>query len=95
MAARNFAERAELVQNVNNFFQSALGTDQELRAHFSTVRLAKMFEDLLDIENYKVVSPYIRLSEQQEAQSLSNIGQEQTNMEMMTPSGVTPEDTGS
>ncbi len=41
IAARHFAERAELVQNLNNFFQSALGQDPEMKAHFSTIKLAK------------------------------------------------------
>lgn len=92
MAARNFAERAEMVQNLNAFFTQSLGTDPEVKLHFSSVKLAKMFEDILDIEKYGAVSPYIRLAEQQEAQQLQNAGQEQTEMEAMTPSGLTPDD---
>jgi hypothetical protein len=92
MAARNFAERAERVQNLNNFFQSTLGQDPDIKAHFSTVKLAFMFEDLLDVEAYELVMPYIRLSEQQEAQRLMNSGDEQTQMEAGTPSGLTPDD---
>ena len=93
MAARNFAERAEIVQNMNNFFASTLGADREIKAHFSSVGLAFMFEDLLDIEGYKVVTPYVRLTEQTEAQRMINAGQEQTQMEAMAPSGMTPDDT--
>lgn len=93
MAARNFAERAELVQNLNNFFASTLGADPDVKAHFSTVKLAYMFEDLLDIEGYQVVIPYIRLTEAQEAQQLNNAGEEQTQMAAMSPSGLTPDDT--
>ena len=93
MAARNFAERAELVQNLNTFFVQSIGTDQDIKVHFSSIKLAKMFEDILDIEKYGVVSPYIRLSEQQEALQLQNAGEEQTQMEAMTPSGLTPDDT--
>lgn len=93
MAARNFAERAERVQNLNNFFQSTLGQDQDIKAHFSSLKLAKMFEDLLDVEAYELVSPYVRLSEQQEAQRLMNAGQEQTEIEGLTPAGIAPGDT--
>ena len=93
MAARNFAERAEIVQNLNNFFSSTLGADPEIKAHFSSVGLAYMFEDLLDIEGYKVVTPYVRITEQTEAQRMMNVGQEQTQMEAMAPSGMTPDDT--
>lgn len=92
MAARNFAERAERVQNLNNFFQSTLGQDPDIKAHFSSVRLAQMFEDLLDVEAYELVQPYVRLAEQQEATKLVNAATEQTDMETMTPSGMTPDD---
>ena len=92
VAARNFADKAEKVQNVNNFFSSVLGQDPEIKAHFSTVKLARMFEELLDIEPYGVVQPYVRLSEQQEAQSIANAGQEQIATEAATPAGLAPDD---
>lgn len=92
VAARNFADKAEKVQNVNSFFASVLGQDPEIKAHFSTVKLARMFEELLDIEPYGVVQPYVRLSEQQEAQSIQNAGQEQVAMDAMTPAGIAPDD---
>lgn len=92
MAARNFAEKAERVQNLNNFFQSTLGQDKDILAHFSSLKLAYMFEDLLDIQAYDLVTPYIRLSEEQEAMALANAGQEQTTMEAMAPSGMTADD---
>jgi hypothetical protein len=94
MAARNFAERAEIVQNLNNFFASTLGADPEVKVHFSTIKLAKMFEDILDIESYEVVSPYVRITEEQEAQQLNNAASEQTQMEAQMPTGTTPDDTG-
>lgn len=92
VAARNFADKAEKVQNVNAFFSSVLGQDPEMKAHFSTVKLARMFEELLDIEPYGVVQPYVRLSEQQEAQSIMNAGQEQIATEAATPAGIAPDD---
>ena len=92
VAARNFADKAEKVQNVNNFFSSVLGQDPEIKAHFSTTALARMFEELLDIESYAVVKPYVRLSEQQEAQSLMNAGNEQVAVEAGTPAGIAPDD---
>lgn len=92
MAARNFAERAEIVQNLNNFFASTLGADPAVKVHFSTIKLAKMFEDILDIESYGVVSPYIRITEEQEAQQLNNAATEQTQMEAQTPAGTVPGD---
>lgn len=92
VAARNFADKAEKVQNMNSFFSSVLGQDPEIKAHFSTIKLARMFEELLDIEPYEVVQPFVRLSEQQEAQSIVNAAQEQVAMEAMTPAGIAPDD---
>lgn len=91
IAARNFAEKAERVQNLNNFFGSVIGQDQEIKAHFSTIGLARMFEELLDIEDYKVVQPYVRLFEQQQAQSYLNAGQEQVALEAQQPTGLEAE----
>lgn len=93
MAARHFAQRSQMVQDISAFFTGALGADPEIKAHFSTIKLAYLFEDILDIEAYEVVSPYVRISEQAEAQQLANTGAEQTDAMTMAPSGITPDDT--
>jgi hypothetical protein len=92
MAARHFAEKAEVIQNLTQFFSSALGADPEIKAHFSSVKLADMIEELLNLEDYRIVEPYIRLSEQADAQRLQNTHTEAVSMEAMTPSGVAPDD---
>jgi hypothetical protein len=92
VAARHFAERAEKVQNLTQFFSSAVGGDPEIKAHFSTVKLAKMCEDLLNIHEYELVTPYIRISEQAEAQKMMNAAQEQVAVEAQTSSGLTESD---
>ena len=92
MSARNFAERSQRIQNLNDFFTGPIGQDQDIKAHFSSIKLAYLFEDLLDIDDYKIVQPYVRLSEQQEAQSLQNAGAEQTTMEALTPAGTSQAD---
>lgn len=92
VAARHFAEKAELVQNLNSFFQSAIGSDQEMKMHFSSVRLAKLFEDALDIEQYEIVEPWVRIHEQADAQQQSMAQQEQTMATAAQPTGLTPDD---
>lgn len=92
VAARHFAERAEAVQNLTNFYSSAVGADPDIKMHFSSVRTAAMIEDLLDIERYELFEPYVRISEKAEAQNLDNAQQEDTMATAMTPSGLTPED---
>lgn len=92
IAARHFAEQAELVQNLTNLSQTPMGQDPMVMMHFSSVKVAKMLEDLLNISDYEIVQPYIRLSEQQEAQRLQAAGQEQTEMNIQQPTGLTPDD---
>lgn len=92
IAARHFAEKADKVQNVNAFFQSALGNDPDIKAHFSSVKLAYLFEDLLELRGHDIVQPYVRLSEQAEAQKQAQVLQEQTMVEGMTPDGLSNDD---
>ncbi len=92
VGARHFAEQAELVQNINAFFQSALGQDQEMKMHFSSVKLAEMFEELLDISEWEIVQPWVRLHEQAEAQQQSMAQEENTMASASAPAGLTPED---
>lgn len=92
VAARNFAEKAERIQNLNNFFTSVPGQDQLVLAHFSSIKVAEMFEDLLDLDQYKLVQAFIRITEQADAQKLAMNHQEQAMMEAQTPTGLTPDD---
>ena len=92
VAARHFAEQAEMIQNVTAFYNSSAGSDPDVRAHFSSVGIARMFEQLLDLEEYKIVEPFIRLTEQANAQRLNNVNQENVTAEIGTPSGVLPGD---
>lgn len=92
VAARHFAERAEVIQNLNNFYQSAAGQDPEVKMHLSSVKTAQMVEDLLDIERYELFEPYVRIHEQAEAQQQANTQTEEVMNTAATPAGLTPED---
>lgn len=92
LAARHFAERAEVLQNLNTFFQSPAWQDPTVNVHFSGENLAFMLEEFFDIEDWDIVSPYVRIAEQADAQRAMNVAQEQTMMESQTPSGLTPDD---
>lgn len=92
IGARHFAEQAELVQNVTNFFGSQVGQNQGVMQHFSGLGLAKLFEDVLDIADWEVVQPYIAITEQMEAQRIAQAAEEQVMMESQTPAGLTPDD---
>lgn len=92
LAARHFAEKAEVIQNLTSLAGSGLWADEEFRLHFSSVKLAEMVEELLNLEDYKIVDPYVRLSERADAQRQMNSHEEQVSMEATTPSGLSPDD---
>jgi hypothetical protein len=92
LAARHFAEKAEMVQNVSQFFSSSVGADEDVKLHFSSIKLAKMYEDLLDMEKYQLVEENIRVTERQDAQQLHNAASEDTQMAAATPAGISADD---
>lgn len=92
VAARHFVERAERVQNITTFYQSGVAQDEDVRMHFSSIELARLFEDLLDLEDFKLVEPNIRLTERAEAQQLALQHEEDTLMAAGTPGGIAPDD---
>lgn len=88
IGARVFAEKAERIQNINNFAQSGLYQDPEIKIHFSSVKIAKMVEQDLDLEEYELVTPFVRLAEQAEAQNSQNAHQEQVMSNQAAPAGI-------
>jgi hypothetical protein len=92
LAARHFAEQAEVLQNLNTFVNSAMYQDPTVRVHFSGVKMAQMIEEFFQIEDYKVVQPYVQVSEIADMQRLQQAATEQVQMEAQTPSGVAPDD---
>jgi len=92
VAARHYAEKAELIQNLTNFYASAIGQDPDIKAHISSIKFAKLLEETLGIEDWQMVQPYIRLTEQAEAQRMANAQEEDTMVQAMTPSGVSQGD---
>jgi len=93
VAARHFAERAQHIQDLTTFFGSSIGADPEVRVHFSSVEMARLMEDMLDLDQWPgMVEPYIRITERKEATTLQNVQQEQAMNETMTPSGLTEDD---
>lgn len=86
MAARHYAEQAQLVQNLTQLAASNLWPT--VQPHFSGVNLAKMFERNFNIEEYKLVYPFIALAEQQEAQQQALVYEQMTHQNNMTATGI-------
>lgn len=92
VAARHFAEKAERIQNLNNFSASPLYADAAVNVHFSGLKIAQMMETELGIEDWGLVTPYVRLSEQAAAEQQTNAYSENTMSQIDAPSGLTPDD---
>lgn len=89
IAARHFAQSAELVQNITNFFGSAIGADEMVRNHFSSIKLAKLAEEVLDIKDWELVEENVRIAEQADAQRQVQALQEDVFTEGQTDPGIT------
>lgn len=90
VAARHFAEQAQMVQNLSAFYNSP--AYQVVAPHFSAVKVAKLWEDLLELDQYNIVQPYIAIAEQAEMQRMAQVAQEQVMAESQTATGLRPGD---
>lgn len=86
VAARHFAEQAQLIQNLTNLTSSNLWPF--VQPHFSSIKLAKILEEVFDLKDYEVVMPYVALSEQADAQRQAQALNEQVVQEGMTATGM-------
>lgn len=86
VAARHFAEQAELIQNLTSMSQSPLYPS--VQPHISTIKLSKLFEKAFNVEQEEIFMPFVALSEQADAQRLQQALQEQTLQNTSTASGM-------
>lgn len=86
IAARHFAEQAELVQNLTSLTQSPLWAT--VQPHFSGIKLAKLLEHTFDLTDYEIVLPFIALAEQAEGQSQIQQLQQSLMQSMGTATGM-------
>jgi hypothetical protein len=86
IAARHFAEQADLIQNLTGLTNSQLWAT--IQPHFSGIKMAKVVEKAFNIEDYGLVMPYIALAEQADAQKQVNALQEQVASEASTATGI-------
>lgn len=86
IGSRHFAQQAELVQNLQGLTGSPMW--QYVQQHFSSVELAKLYEEVFDLSQYNIVVPYINIAEQADAQRQVQALQEQLHQEMGTATGM-------
>lgn len=89
VGADHFAMRNNVLQNYLGFRQ-AFVNDPAVMSHVSGKAEAKLFEELLQLERYQLMTPNIRLSEQAETQMLGMQYQEnlQVTQDQELPDGM-------
>lgn len=91
VAARHFAEKAEMIQNLTQFFGSQLG--KIVAPHTSGVKLAAMAENLLELGDWDIFQPNIAATEQADFAKIQNSNTEDVQAAAMTPAGIAHGDT--
>lgn len=74
VGARHFARQSKLVQELSQF-QTVLAQDPEVRNHFPSTRIGKLYEDLLQFDEFDLFEENGRISERAQAQSMQMIAQ--------------------
>ena len=86
IGARHFARQNQLAANMQTLMAS-MASDQMMQQHFPSIKLARVFSELLGEDKFGLVEPYGRVAEQQELQRRMQAAQDQTQAEGMTPVG--------
>jgi hypothetical protein len=84
VGARHFSQQAQTVQNLMGFINSGAYQDPGVQAHISGIKIAELFEELLGLDRYELVTPNVRIAEGQESQSLTAQAQENVVGEIAT-----------
>jgi hypothetical protein len=86
VGARHFAEDTQMIQNLTGLAGSPLW--QFVQPHFSSIKMAKLFERKFDLGKYMIVMPYVALAEQAKGQQMIQALQEQLHQEAGTATGM-------
>lgn len=90
IGARHFAAQATVIQNLSNFYQSAVGQDPAVRAHISGKAVAKLVEEFLGLEKFMLYQENVRIFEEVETQSLAQEAVAQMQETAATPTETQP-----
>lgn len=85
-AARHFAEQSEAIQNLSGIANTPIW--QQISPHVSTVKTARMVEDLLNLYDYEIIEDFVQIAEQAEAQRIGSQAEENSMIERQTATGL-------
>jgi len=83
IGARHYAAQSQLMQNLQQLGNSNLM--QMLSPHISSLQLAKLIEDTLNLGRYSLFQPNVAIEEQKQTQRLANQAQEDLGVEQSVP----------
>ena len=83
VGARHYANRAQLMQNLNGVFSSPVG--QMISPHVSSKRLAQLIEDFMGFEQYDFIQDNVAVFEAAETQKIMGEVQNQAAVEQAVP----------
>lgn len=83
IGARHFAAQAQLVQNLTSLSNTQIWA--QVSPHMSSKNMAKLIENVLNLDRYSLFTPNVAVFEQQETQRLVNQVQEDLQVESMAP----------
>lgn len=88
IGARRFARNANLLQNLTQMSATQLYADPSINTHFSGKKMARLLEELLGLEDYKLVEDNVRVVESVETQQMQSDGQQLLMEKGATPNSV-------
>lgn len=92
MGARRFLTKSQLLRNLVDFSNTPIGNDPAVNVHMSGKRMAEMIEELLEVEQFGLVRPNVRVFEQAETQQLAETAAQQVQANVDTPTELSEDD---
>ena len=80
IGARHFSRQLQLTNNMS-LLQQAIAQDPMMMQHFSSIKLAELWQELLDFDRMELVQPYIRVAENAELARNSDAASQQVESE--------------
>jgi hypothetical protein len=77
IGARHFARNANMIQNLTQLSQTPMAQDPAVNVHWSGKKMAKLVEQLLDLEKMGIYEPNIRIVEMFETERLKGAATQQ------------------
>lgn len=90
VGASQFARKANILQNIVTLSNTPLMQDPSVNVHISGKKMAKLVEELSDLDEFKLYSENIRVIEQAETQRMIDNAQQRIQQAAATPAELGP-----